>query len=355
MEKQYAKFNISSSGRVVIILDASGSAGKHWDRIVEIARDIGFRLSAEIRKEYYALGNPDPFPEGSLEFPAAIKSDNQHRGSFISPVLESIEGTADRIVVVGNGIIYDLEDWQGEGLDDAFLFINVGEIPLCSFKMGDSVGDGEYVSYVNEMRKKIKKVVIHGKSFMPFYWNNRAFRLEFRSGKVLLEAESAGDFSVDLGYVGENAGAVLFYEDGRETVSQPVEGIPQEENWIPLPANDAELFRRASSSPEFLCPHCDEMHDKDETRCPNVGILGKALYDSLEGIDGIVLFRESGDKILYLYQGAGACYAGENRIVAGSGGSARLYEFDRERGEWREAGVVEPYVEITPGCRMLWL
>lgn len=355
MEKQYAKLDISSSGRVVIILDASESARKHWDRIVEIARDIGFRISAEIRKEYYALGNSKPFPESSLEFPARIRIDNEHRGSFISPILDGIQGVPDKIVVVGNGVIYDLEDWTGERFDDSFLFINVGDVPLCSFKMGESSDDKEYVSYINEMRKKIKKVIIHGKSFMPFFWNNRAYRLEFRSGKAFLEAEYSGDFSVDLGYMGENVGAVLFYEDGKEISVQPVSGTPPEENWLPLTPAEADLFRRASASPEFLCPHCDEMHDRYETRCPNAGILGRALYESLEGVDGMVIFRESGDEILYLSQGAGACYAGENRVAAGSGGSARLYELDRERGDWREAGVVEPYVEITPGRRILWL
>ena len=355
MEKQYAKFNISSSGKVIIILDAGESAAKHWDRIVEIGRDIGFRISAEIRKEYYVLGNSKLFPEGSLEFPAKIRSDNQHRGSFISPVLENIQGVADKIVVVGNGEIYDLEDWAGEGFDDSFLFINVGDDPLCKLNIGQSVSDREYVSYINEMRKKIKKVIIHGKNFMPFFWNNRAYNLKFKSGKAFLEAEYSNDFSVDLGYLGENAGALLCYEDGKEIAIQPVSGVPPEEKWLPLSSEEAELFRRASTSSGFLCPYCDEMHEQYETRCPNSGILGRALYQSLEGVDGMVLFRESGDEILYLSQGGGACYAGENRVAAGSGGIARLYELDRERGEWREAGVVEPYFEITPGSRMLWL
>ncbi len=355
MEKQYAKFNISSSGKVVIILDAGESAGKYWDRIVEIGRDIGFRISAEIRKEYYVLGNSIPFPEGAFEFPAGIKRENEHRGSFISPVLEGIRGVTDRIVVVGNGVIYDLEDWAGEGFDDNFLFINVGDVPLCSFRMGESVGDREYVSYINEMRKKIKKVIIHGKSFMPFFWNNRAYRLTFRSGKAFLEAEFTEDFSVNLGYMGENTGAILFYEDGNEIPLQPASGDPPGEKWLSLTTDEADLFRKASLSSEFLCPHCDEMHDSNETRCPNVGILGKALYESLEGTDGMVIFRESGNKVFYLSYGAGACYAGDNRVAAGTGGNARFYEYDMERGEWREAGVVEPYYEITPGHRILWL
>lgn len=355
MEKHCAKFCISSSGRVIIILDAGESADGYWDRIVQIARDISFRISAEIRREYYALGNSRPYPESFLEFPSKMKEENQYGGSFISPVLEGIDGAADKIVVIGNGLIYDIEDWADEGFARSFLFINAGEAPLCPHNIGKSVSDTDYASYISEIRKKIEKVVIHGKFFMPFFWNNRAYRLDFRSGKALLTAEHSGDLNVDIGYLGENAEALICYEDGGEIPVQPFSASPQEENWLPLTPAEADLFRRASSSAEFLCPYCEEMHEQWETRCPNMGILGKALFESLEGREGMVLFRESGGEVLYLSQGAGACYAGENRVAAGSGGRARFYEFDPKRGEWRETGVVEQYREITPGRRLLWL
>jgi len=356
MKKHFSNLVISSYSKVIIILDASDSADEYWDKIIVIARAIINRFEASLKKEFFILGNSKSFREDQLDFPSGLKKENRYRGSFISPIMEKIEGPVGRIIIIGAGPIYDIEDWIEENYRDQFLFINLGEEPLCGESMGESTDDTEYVSYINEIRRLIEKVRITGVDFMPFYWDNQNFRIIFEEGKAVLEAERTENFNVRIGYFGDKTTAEIHFIDGginKVLLTEDRDAI--KEKWVPLLPGEADLYREVLKGKDYDCPLCDETHSRQEIRCPNVGILGRLIYESFEGKGGILIFRDTGDRIEYLDQGGNAALVSEARVAAGSGGTAHIFEFDSKRRQWKDAGVMEQYLEASPGLRIVWL
>ena len=357
MDKKFGRFNISTSGRIAVLLDTSDSADNYWGKIVEISQSISSRLSAKIEKRFFALGNPVSFPESLLNSPALIKGDNKNRGSFISPIMENLEGHFDKIVVIGSGLIFDIDDWVSEENYSRFIFINVAGKALCPFDMGIKTNGERFVSHIDDIKQSIDKVSITSKNFMPFYWDNEAYQLVFIDGKAVLEAENSCSYNLNIGYYGEQADAFVTTGKGVERRFQlsPAEE-PPEVNWEEMSPGEKEIFIKASLGEEYLCPYCGEMHDTDEIRCENVsGLWGRLIYESLEGKSGMIEFWESGKRVLFRCHRGGACPAGENLVAAGSGGVSRLYRFDGERRKWREIGLMDKYFSIAPNRRLLWL
>jgi mRNA-degrading endonuclease RelE of RelBE toxin-antitoxin system len=122
MEEQFIEFNSPEFETVVVILDASDSAEQDWPTIVDLAKKTFQKIPAKIQKKLYFLSNPQEYEIDKFEENVGLwRKKNSKKGSFISPILSQIKNA--KIVIIGSGIIYDLEDWITNALSQKIIFV----------------------------------------------------------------------------------------------------------------------------------------------------------------------------------------------------------------------------------------
>jgi hypothetical protein len=110
---------------IVLVLDASESAAELWPQISEIASTLW-----EVASDVYVLGCNTPLRieepgDSLLPFPL----DKARHCSLIAPIMDRLlrqSRTLDALIIVGNGQVWDLEDWVDCPLVRQWLLLQVG-------------------------------------------------------------------------------------------------------------------------------------------------------------------------------------------------------------------------------------
>jgi len=117
---------------LALVFDASSSAAPVMAEIWNTSKSIENILGVEELK-LFALGNGASLPLSTLTQAKLPGAANQRRPcSLIAPIMETmIRGeTRFSVVVVGNGEIFDLDDWVDEPLLDGILLVRAGSNSL---------------------------------------------------------------------------------------------------------------------------------------------------------------------------------------------------------------------------------
>lgn len=190
---------------------------------------------------------------------------------------------------------------------------------------------------------------------MPFYWSGGKYRFDMKGDDAVLISDGTENFNLLIGYYGESAGAILTLDNEKEEVIPLGAGEEINPQWKPLTPEEARLYRMAAGGLEYTCPHCGEKHAPQEVRCPNVGILGRIIYPSLEGRNGLVMLREAGGEVQYSCDETGAFPAGEGKVAVMNGPEAALFGFDRDEGKWRKFETLSQYMKTGNSKRLIWV
>ncbi|NIM13842.1 MAG: hypothetical protein GTO45_17500 [Candidatus Aminicenantes bacterium] len=339
MNERFFRLSLDAHNRLVIVLDASESAHEQWEEILSLASNTINKLPTHIDKRLFFLSNSQEYNFNNLNHEAKNwREENLSRGSFITPVIKSLGQCTGKIIIIGSGPVYDLEDWLETDFTGKFIFVKVGKSLKKDLNIGIEIEPSELPGYLHN---PIQSVEISGKGFMPFYWNNTGYKVILRD-EILLCGQQLKEFSISFECYGEETKARIKKSKGEEQIKLKPSGKKLEEKWEILSNHEADVFKRSLVGKEFICPHCSEKHAPKTLMCfKKAPITGEPVYSSFGTRKGFFVFRETKEKISFRHHPVNIIKVGDTQVAIISGNKSKLYQF--EQGKWMEKKELKPY------------
>lgn len=114
-----------------LIIDTSSSAAADLHEARQTARRI-YRLIGAEGFKIFMLGSAAPVPSTALKQTTAPGVNQQpHPCSLIAPIMETLvrEERKHSVIIVGDGEIFDLDDWTGDPRVEGWLLVYTGSEP----------------------------------------------------------------------------------------------------------------------------------------------------------------------------------------------------------------------------------
>jgi hypothetical protein len=335
----FGRLQLKTFGDIAIVLDASESAWEYRDVILRAATQLFEKLPAGVVKELYFLSNPKHYDANRLQRNAAKWwEQNRLRGSFLTPILEQVANS--RVVVIGSGRLYDLDDWQETNWNSGLYFMKIGESLRGQLEIGEEVE--ELSQLLSCLYDTIISVEISGDGFMPYYWSNPEYKLLITE-KFTLAGSNLENPSVSVGFFGTDVKARVIRKSSDEfKFLEPAED-QAEEVWKPLTQEECLVFRKALKGQEFTCPICGKQHLVSGLRCDHNSILGEPIYPSLAKKKGFVFFKETSNGVFYRSHPVNVVKIGSAAVAVALGNRAMIYEYDVTERQWMEKDYIKPY------------
>lgn len=367
MPLERAWFSLSGEvgTKAVLVLDASTSAKKAWNRIVDTALAVLQQLPGQTQPEVYFLGNGNPYRGEVLSYYASQwAQENRNRVSLIAPVFRALEAQpAARIAVLASGEIFDLNDWEEHHLVNKTIWCSFGESILPAGSSLKELANPSVQQLLDHLDDPLVSVRITGRGFMPVNWTSVHYRFSFQQGVGRLEAENAPDFAIQLEALSlrNNAPeAFLKFASGTTwTVSlsscEAAEGSAAQ----PLSSEEKELFDKGIRKQNFTCLWCRAEHSWNTLRClAKDELLGRPVYPSLAEAppNSFALFYVERNHAYVRVHPVPVLYLGGSRVAIQETGRARLYEYQSRSGQWlptRE--TLAPYQRLEDGAYAIFL
>jgi hypothetical protein len=339
MNERFFQLAADAHNSLVFVLDASESAQEQWEGILSLASDTANKLPAHIDKRLFFLSNSQEYSFNNLNHEAKKwKEENLSRGSFITPVIKSLDKYTDKIVIIGSGPIYDLEDWLETDFTGKFIFVKLGQSLKKDINIGVEIQPPELPGYLHN---PIQSIEISGKGFMPFYWDNTGYKVILRD-EILLCGRQLKDFSISFACYGAGIKARVKKNKGEEQITLKPSGKKPEEKWEILNEHEAEVFKQSLTGKEFICPRCRETHVPKTLMCyKEASITGEPVFPSFGTRKGFFVFQETTGKVLFRHHPVHIIKVGDAQTAIISGNKTKLYQFNR--GKWMEKEELEPY------------
>ena len=339
MNERFFRLSVDAHNRLVIVLDASESAQEQWEEILSLASNTVNKLPAHIDKKLFFLSNSQEYNFNNLNYEAkSWREENLSRGSFITPVIKSLVKNTGKIIIIGSGPVYDLEDWLESDFTGKFIFVKLGQSLKKDLNIGIEIEPPELPGY---LQNPIQSVEISGKGFMPFYWNNTGYKVLLKD-EILLCGQQLKDFSISFSCYGAEIKARIKKNIGEEQITLKPSENKLEEKWEILTNREADVFKQSLISKEFICPCCKEKHAPRTLMCyKEASITGEPVYSSFGTRKGFFVFRETKDQILFRHHPVNIIKVGDARAAIISGNKTILYQFDR--GKWMGKEELEHY------------
>jgi len=361
MAEQFIELNNPKFDTVVIILDASESAEKDRSTIVEFAKKIFQKTPADVEKRLYFLSNPQEYDiEKFEENIAKWLKQNSKNGSFITPILSEIKNA--KIVIIGSGIIYDLEDWTTSEISKKIIFVKISESMRGDLKIGTEIDRDSFDGQLSNLHNRILSVKIGGNGFVPYYWDNPDYSIPYE-GDIVLEASKSKNFSVRIVAFGENIKASITKVEGTENISliatiKPdlFDSIHLIENygkkWEKLENDEETTFRKHISSGKTVCPKCGNTIS-GALKCNNNSVhgslLGRPIYESLKKIKGFIIFKDGPDGVYYKQYTSNIVKIGNGTVAINKRSKAVISRYDHQSKKWVEHEDLPTYFPLAEG------
>ncbi len=356
MEDHFFSFESPKFETIAVILDASESAENDWAKIVDFAKKIFQKTPAEIKKRLFFLGNPEEYDIEDFEENVGLwRKQNNKRGSFISPVLKNINNA--KIVIIGSGIIYDLEDWLENHKFTKILLVKMSESMRGTQEIGTEIDKDSFDGH--QLANPIQTIQIEGDDFMPYYWDNPGYS-PILDGEVTLKSSNLKNYSINLAAFGENIKVKIIKNEGKEKIPLTSVEIPSttiikliennEKSWEKLNADEEKIFKEHTSADVIKCPTCGCVIS-GPLRCHNEkgSILGKPIYSSLKEIRGFVIFKDLPEGIYYKQYNPEIIKIDENSVAINKKAKAVIYRYHPNKKKWVQDEDLKPYHPLKGG------
>jgi hypothetical protein len=341
-------FDIKENNNISLIVDASESATDCQDAIVNLTNQLITRLPGGVRKRLFFLSNSvayqlNRFPQNSPNWWRV----NQLKGSFITPIAEQLGD--DKVLVIGSGLIYDLEDWEDHQFVKNLVFAKMGNQSLRGTTgIGVELEKPTALDISQAIYSPIESVTITGLKFLPYYWDNLAYHLN-RTAESDFElkttneegVERINNYTVTVRFFGENISAKVRRqnEDKDEIIAlsaletKDLE-ILDKVKWGRLDSTEEEIFKRAISNKSYTCPLCKHEHRPEELMCYNVSTFGRRIYQSLGTENGIFVLKENDAFVDYRHHSGTAIRLDNDLAAIIERGKIFQYRFNSVTGKW---------------------
>jgi hypothetical protein len=117
---------------LALIIDTSSSAAADLDEARQTAQRI-YRLAGAEQFKLFMLGSTTPISSTTLKQTSPPGVNRQAQAcSLIAPIMEVLvrEEQKHSVIIVGNGEIFDLDDWTGDPRVDGWLLVRTGDRSL---------------------------------------------------------------------------------------------------------------------------------------------------------------------------------------------------------------------------------
>jgi hypothetical protein len=277
--EQWYVLTLEPGPRPALVLDASESAHKLAPYLRSLADGVLELMHETSRPRVFFLGNPKQYD--ATRFAADGErwfQENSARGSFITPIVETLEEEAEAVMAVaGAGRIFDLPDWRGHPLIEGAIWMKVGPVGLTEGAYREETYSCEQLAEL--LNNPLSHVEIFGPGAMPIGWDDPAFRLD---GQRLVGEKTAGQLRFGiLGLATNPVSATVVMASGarRELRLEPGEPVAAPA-WQKLPHGEFMLLRQCLNKGHYQCPLCQREHPAGTFRCPaNVAV---PLFPTLE-------------------------------------------------------------------------
>jgi len=340
------QMTVNTSEDLAIVIDASESALKDSDVILKIATQLFDRLPSGINKRLFFLSNSQPYDYKKLA--QSYKSwyrENSMRGSFISPILEHLEPC--KVIVIGSGPIYDLQDWTNYAHTPNLFFVMTTESLRGNISIGREVQRDQLFDLISDLNTPVSTVEISGAYFMPYYWSNPGYKL-ILSEVNCLQGSNLENYSISVAYFGSEVTAK--HKGG---LNEGVEYLTELEHcemlqWFELKKEEVAILKNAIQGHSYDCLYGNHRHNADELICDGDGtsILGKPVYQSLNNKKGFVLMRCTESSAKYYWHPNPVIRLDIGLVAHAQGGQAFLYGYDPDKKRWVKQKEVQQYYPV---------
>ncbi len=354
-------FNIEGAASYAVILDASESAYNYKSNILELAQKVVSALPLNLGGRIYFLGNPKAYSPNNFSSKGSDWfDDNRGRGSVIAPIFDALSCESQvRVVIIGSGRIFDLEDWIGLPILRNTRLISLEE-PLGDQRFAaqesSELSHPDICRFLNDPAREVR---ISGPGFMPVWWDNRGYRFELSSGEASLTGVNLTDFTINMRLVSVAAGeiqALITRASGSKTAIslESIEATePIKRKTGILTDKGVEIFRKAVQREQFKCAHCNKIHSWDNLLCfEKVPVIGSPVYPSFQKTNtrGFILLREEQSKVYYEIHESDIMRLSSQSIAVKDRGKAIIYRFNSDTSQWVETDeVMVPYQKVMGG------
>lgn len=391
MREKWKTLGIESSGQIALVLDASESAQPYWPEIKQLAQTLVQRLSGRERCQVFFFGNPQA--HDTKDFSTQSESwyqANHRRASLITPVYEALKENAEiKIVALGAGPIFDLEDWLDTPILTRTRFVVFGDTTLTGDLWAECNPELQPLQeLLGWLDNAIMDIAIGGPGVMPFRWDNAAYfwdgdRLraqtlslrghtdkDFGSGQPENTPESYRALTIRAGFLcadeAEPQAMIIRYTgdiqvctlDSTEPFDELLETCDE---WSILTDLEAGTFALCVEDGHYPCPICAKAHDAQDLRCPEDAARrkapGKLVYPSLEqaGLRGLILLRDRGYQVEFCAYPGPMLRLGESiAVFADRMTYPELYGLIA--GTWHKTGDrLSPYLKVDANIYAIFL
>lgn len=363
MDEQFIELNSPEFETVVVILDASESAEQDWTTIVELAKKIFQKTPAEVKKKLYFLSNPEEHDIAKFEDTVSSwRKKNSKKGSFITPILSQEKNA--KIVIIGSGTIYDLEDWTPSEISKKIIFVKTSESMRGDLEIGTEIDRDSFDGQLLNLHNRILSVKISGEGFRPYYWDNLGYSISFEGNIILKSLQKCENFTVKIAAFGKNIKASVEKVEGTENIpftcieTSPPDIINLIENygekWEKLEKDEMEIFKNHIKSEKVNCPfpNCDR-EITGPLKCYNPAhgkqILGRPIYESLKTFKGFVIFKDCADGVYYKQYAPEIIKTGDGTVAIYNRSKAVISRYEPSMKKWVEQEDLKPYFPLTGG------
>jgi hypothetical protein len=361
MEEQFIGFNNPDFETVIVILDASESAEKDWSVIVELAKKIFLKTPAEIEKKLFFLSNSQEFEIKKFESNVGKWwKQNCKKGSFVTPILNQVKN--GKIIIIGSGIIYDLEDWIPSEISKRLFFVKTSESMRGDLEIGTEIDIDSFDGQLSNLYNRILSVKISGDDFLPYYWDNPDYSLTF-GDDITLNSTKSKNFSIRIAAFGENIKASVEKGEGTENFAlqsheTELPGIINLiENygmkWQKLEKDEIETFKHHLISEPVTCPSCGNVITRS-LKCNNQDahgtLLGWRFYRSLtKNKKGFVIFKDCTDGVFFKEYVSDVIKIGDETVAINKKSKAVISRYNAHTKKWEEQEDLKLYYPLTGG------
>jgi len=359
LAESVGKLSLPEAPKAVLILDASESAERQQEAILQLARGVLDLLPAQVDPVLYFLGNPSPYQPAQLSTNAGIWFlENRKRASLVTPIFEQIaEPERVRIAIVGAGKVFDLEDWENTLHLQRTLLVRLGD-SLQPRPVAKELASPAPTELVHWLHDPVQHVALSGPGFMPLGWSNDSYQLVRCGAAFALVGENLSQWPVAIRFLADppqDVRAQLQHASGT-TDTLPLQ--PANSNDLPEPpigrldAREQEAFDCAIHQQPFRCPSCGGECAWDLLRCRARGGFGHLVYPSIERarLNGFVrMWRGDGD-VCFRAAGRGVLLIGPDQVIVKTHGARPLiYQYSPSAKQWQETSeYFTQYLRVGP-------
>ena len=365
LRESFGCINIGVFSRVVLVLDASQSARLVQAEICRLAEELVDQLPATTGTEIYFLGNGTRYSSKHLsQRGTGWFDENRSRASLVTPIFEQLGdfGTL-KVMVIGSGVLFDLEDWEDSPLASCTTLVSVGESLASTDSSFEHLTCPDVAACLERLNNPVTCVEIGGEGFMPLEWENEEYKLESRNDSYRLVARQQTRYDVSLRFLATSDAmveATVTYASGN---SAAIPVVPVAESLTskkrpegPLSQVDTEVLGCAVRRQSFTCPHCGGRHPWNTLFCRHARGFSEIVYPSLQEVRGFVRLLFAGDSATFRSLREDVLRLQADLVAVRDSQHCTLVRFDPRSATWRcTTDTFAPYHQLEDGSYAILL